>query len=202
MDPRDALVRRAREGDAGAFEQLAGAAEKSLWRLCWQVTGNTEDASDALQETMRRAWQGIGGFRGECSFETWTGRIAMSCCMDLFRRRKARPHESLETLQEGGFDPPAGSPGPEESLLQREERRRLRGCLDALEDRLRIPLILFAVEGWSYERISEVLEVPQGTVKSRISRAREALKKKIREEGNLFPGSASETVKGGQGHVR
>lgn len=181
------MLRKAQKGDAAAFEQLVGPHEQLLWRTCWHMMGNMEDAKDALQETMLKAWRSIGAYRGDASLSTWLYRIAASCCMDAMRRQKVRRAESMDAMREGGFEPQDPGPGPEEQTEQQERRRELREALAQLTEDQRAVLVLTAVEGRSYEETAEALGVAVGTVKSRCNRARtrltEILQKKTEQNG-------------------
>ncbi len=189
----------ARQGDTAAFERLVTPHEGMVWRVCWQLMSQTEDAQDAMQETMLRAWRSLGGYRGEASFSTWLYRVAVSCCLDALRRRKPQQQrESVEELSERGFDVPDGGPGPQEALEKGEQKEALRRAMKQLPEEQRVPLVLFAVEGRPYEEIASLTGVSVGTVKSRISRGREKLKEILRAGGNFSAPAASNKVKGGQ----
>ena len=195
------LLRRARAGDPAAFEQLVTPCEHTVWRVCARMMGSAEDAADAMQEAMLKAWQSLGGYRGEAELSTWLYRIAVRCCLDALRRKKARPSESLEELGEGGFVPADPSDTPERAALRNEKRAMLRAALETLPEELRVPLVRSAVAGESYEAVAAAMGLPVGTVKSRISRARAALKKNL-EQWNYFDDDASNEVEGGRSHDR
>ncbi len=189
----------ARQGNTAAFERLVTPHEAMVWRVCWQLMRHTEDAQDAMQETMLRAWRSLKNYRGEASFSTWLYRVAVSCCLDALRRRKPQARQdSMEELGERGFDPPDRQPGPQEALEKGEQREALRRAMNLLPEEQRIPLVLFAVEGRPYEEIAELMQTSVGTVKSRISRGREKLKQYLRDEGNFSSSAASNEVKGGR----
>ena len=196
----DMLLARARQRDAAAFEALVTPHERLVWRVCCQMMGSTEDAADAAQEAMIRAWRAMPSYRGEAELSTWLYRIAVRCCLDALRRRKARPAESLDSLREAGYDPPDAGEQPDEALLRRESREELRRALLSLPEEQRVPLTLFAVEGRSYEEIAELTASPLGTVKSRVSRARRALQKIIAGPGNNPEPEPSKKEKGGRRH--
>lgn len=168
-------LRRAQSGDTAAFEQLVTPHEEMLWRLCWRMMGNTEDARDALQETMVKAWRSLAGYRADAALSTWLYRVAVSCCTDLQRKRKLRQASSVEALHDAGFDPPDPAPGPETQLEQRDRREQVRRALAMLPEDQRTVLVLTAVEGRSYEETAAILGVAMGTVKSRCNRARAKL---------------------------
>ena len=170
------LLKRAQQGDPDAFESLMKENESLVWRICWHYTGDREDASDCGQEAMIRIWRGLGSFHSECAFETWVYRVAANCCLDFLRKRKRDRAESLEPLREQGFDPPDPTPGTEEKIIRREEHSRLREAIAALPEDQRDALTLTQLEGKSYGEAARMLETTEGTVKSRVNRAREKLK--------------------------
>ena len=191
MTEEQALV-RAKRGDAGAFEALVTPYEAMIWRVCCRMLPQQEDARDALQDTMFRAWRAVAGFRGDSSVSTWLYRIAVSCCLDMLRRQKSRPASSLESMmEENGYDPPAADPPPDAVLEAREDKETVRLAIQALPDEQRVPLLLSCVEGRSYEEIALLLSLPVGTVKSRIARARIHLVKILKESGNFSGPPAS-----------
>lgn len=171
-----ALIARARSGDPEAFEALMASRESLVWRVCWHYTGNREDAADCGQETMLRLWRSLDSFRFECSFDTWVYRVASSCCLDFLRKAGRRKTISLEPLAEAGFDPPDAAPGTEEQALRRDEHARIRQAILDLPEEQRDALLLTQLEGKSYGEAAQLLEVSEGTVKSRVSRARDRLK--------------------------
>lgn len=179
------LIKQAQRGDTRAFEELITPCEEMIWRVCWHYLENREDAQDAAQEVMLRAWRGLPDFRGEASLETWLYRLCQSVCTDALRRRKLRRADSVDALLEEGREPASDAPGPQEETERRERHEQLRAALRQLPEEMRTPLILSAIEGLGYEEISRVLGVQLGTVKSRISRARKRLKE-ILENGELF----------------
>lgn len=196
------LLKRAQRGDPEAFEALMAQMEALVWRVCWHYTGSREDAADCGQETMVRIWRGLSSFHFECVFETWVYRVAANCCLDFLRKRKREKAESLEPLREQGFDPPDPAPGTEEQALRKEEHARLREAVAALPEDQRDALVLTQLEGKSYEEAARLLETTEGTVKSRVARAREKLKRVFAAEGELSPGGSvqrSEHIKRGKG---
>ena len=182
------LLKKAREGDSAAFEALVTPFEDRLWRICWHYTGTRQDAMDCAQETMLRAWRGLNGFRGESALETWLYRIAAGCCLDFLRKKSRDRGESLEPLMERGFNPADETPGTEETVIRREQREHLRAAIADLPEEQRDALILTQLEGMEYEAAASFLGVAPGTVRSRVNRAREKLKKIFRD-AELFPDS-------------
>lgn len=185
MDELD--LRRARKGDPEAFGRLMAPLEQRIWRICWHYTGDREAASDCGQEAMLRVWRGLASWRGESAFETWVFRVAANCCLDWQRKRKREKNESMDALQEQGFDPADPQPGTEEKVLKAEEQARLREAIAALPEEQREALVLTQLEGVPYAEAAEQLGVNEGTVKSRVNRARTRLKEILRGEGELSP---------------
>ena len=173
----DITLRRAQSGDARAFEALVAPEEQRLWRLCWRYTRSEEDASDCLQETMLKAWRALPSFHGEAAFGSWLHRIAVNCCLDHLRKKARTDTVSLEALGEEGFEPPARAAGPEEAALQADARERTAAAVQTLPEGMREAVILCALEGESYETAADRMGVSVGTVKSRLNRARERLRK-------------------------
>ncbi|HHZ17625.1 MAG TPA: sigma-70 family RNA polymerase sigma factor [Peptococcaceae bacterium] len=178
------LVAKSKAGDLHAFEELVCRYERKIYTLAYRMTGNYHDANDLAQEAFLRAFQSIKGFRGDASFSTWLCRIATNVCRDELRKRYRVSLESLE--QEVSFGDwemkkqiPADVPGPAEIYEQQELQHELQDLINTLTPEFRMALILRDIQGLSYEEIAEQLECSLGTVKSRISRARNYLKEKI-----------------------
>ena len=167
-----------------SFEELAQSFERDIYLTCYGMLGRREDAEDAMQETMLRAWRGFHGFRGEAQWKTWFHRVAVNTCIDIIRKRK--PETSLEVLAENGFDPADDRVSVSGELEASERKRVLREAICRLDEKDRTLIVLRDVRGWAYDEIARVLRLPQGTVKSRLSRARERLAKSLGEDTELF----------------
>lgn len=187
IDLDELLLRRAQNGDPEAFGQLMEPLEQLVWRACWHYTGNREAAEDCGQETMIRIWRSLGNYRGECALESWVYRIAANCCMDWLRKKKRDKSVSMEPLCEQGFDPTDPSPGTEEQAIAKDERQHLREAIARLPDDQREALILTQLEKIPYEEAAQALGVSEGTVKSRVNRAKARLKEILMEERELSP---------------
>ena len=183
------LLRRAQRGDPDAFEQLMTPLEQMIWRVCWHYTGDREAASDCGQDTMVRVWRGLEKYHGDCAFETWVYRIAANCCIDYLRKKKRDRSESIEPLKEQGFDPADPGESTEEKVIKAEEKQRLRECIARLPEDQREALVMTQLEGVPYETAAERLGVSEGTVKSRVNRAKAKLKEWLSENGELSPGN-------------
>ena len=181
------LLRRAQNGDPEAFGQLMEPLEHLVWRVCWHYTGNREAAEDCGQEAMIRIWRSLESYRGECALESWVYRIAANCCMDWLRKKKRDKSVSVEPMREQGFDPADPSPGTEEQVIAKDERHRLREAIALLPDDQREALVLTQLEKVPYEEAAQALGVSEGTVKSRVNRAKARLKEILSEKRELSP---------------
>lgn len=163
--------RRARE----PFETLAERHERALYLLCLRMMGNAQDAQDCVQEALLRAFRAYDGFRGDADGKTWLYRIAYNTCLDALRKR--RQEVSLEALREQGFDPvDQRMPRPGEALERQELRRQIEAAMAQLPEDQRAVMILRDFQQMPYEEIAKVLRISEGTVKSRLNRAREKVK--------------------------
>ncbi len=181
-------VGESRHEKALRFEQLAAPLGKQVYYTCFGLMNNREDAEDCAQETMLRAYRALDSFRGEAQFSTWIYKIAVRVCMDALRKR--RPTVSLDLLSESGWDVPDGAAELFEQLEKGERRRLLRSAVAQLPAEFRAPQVLVDLQGLSYEEAATVLELPLGTVKSRVFRARRLLLRYLTQCGELFaPGA-------------
>ena len=179
------LVHRAAGGDSDAFEQLVQPHEKMMYALAYRMCQNTEDAKDCLQDSMLRIFKALPNFRGDSALSTWFYRIVANTCLDSHRRKKVRRAESLEALNEAGWNPTDSAPGPQQMAENASLKAALSRGIQNLPPEIRSAVVLRDVQGFSYEEISEVLEINIGTVKSRISRGREKLRNFLLQSGEL-----------------
>lgn len=198
MDDKHMLV-KARRGELSAFEELVHKYEKRVYAVALRSSGSPEDAADITQEVFLRAWRSIETFRGDSGFSTWLFRITMNMCVDHARHRQSQPQcRPLVIGEEDAERPiPDTAPTPEEHLDNSELGRELAAALDAVSEEHRRIVLLRDVSGMSYTEIAEVLEISEGTVKSRLARARVALRRILLERGNLFEAAPSKDTKGG-----
>lgn len=178
------LVAMSKAGDIKAFEELVCRYERKIYTIAYRMMGNYEDANDLAQEAFLRAFQSINTFRGESSFSTWLCRIVTNVCRDELRKRYRISIESLDKeVSFGDWEIkkqiPASDPGPDEIYEQRELQLELQELIATLAPEFRLTLVLREIQGLTYEEIAEQLECSLGTVKSRISRARNYLKEKL-----------------------
>jgi len=176
-----ALIERCRAGDIAAFEPLVEKYRQRVWRLAYNVVRDREEAWDVAQEGFVRAWQALPNFRGQSAFYTWLFRIVMNVASDRVRARAARGRAfGTERIPEEDWDrvlvdQPADA-RPDAAAAGAEQRARIeRGLATLSEDHRRI-VVLSDIEGLSYKEIADVLEIPMGTVMSRLHNARKRLK--------------------------
>lgn len=200
------LLKKAAAGSAEAFEQLVLTYQTPIYNLCLRMTGNPEDAADMTQESFLKAWRSLEGFHFESAFSTWLYRLASNTCLDFLRSVKRRKQFSLTMEDADGetqlLDLPDPAPTPEASLLSAEESALLAAAMRQLDPEQQRILTLRVVNDLSYTEIAAVLDIKEGTVKSRLARARENLRKKLLQSGNKAESKSSNTHirKGGRGH--
>lgn len=178
------LIRRAKQGDMLAFEELILKHEKIVYNVALRMMNHSEDARDISQEVFLKAYRNLANFDERSAFSTWLYRITHNTCIDEMRKRKGKQSYSLEEElenEDGSMQRQIADEGdtPEESLLREEQKSEILQALDTLSEEHKAAIILRDVKGLSYEEISEILELSLGTVKSRISRARNQCKTEI-----------------------
>jgi RNA polymerase sigma-70 factor (ECF subfamily) len=178
-----AWVEAARSGDTEAFDCLVRAHGSLVYRVIGRLVNDPDDRDDLVQETFLRAYEALRNFRPGAEFRPWLLTIAMNLARDELRRRRRRPAPSPLADEEGHPIPlPSGEPGPDALLEGGDLRRRAEAAFARLEVEARAILWLRVREGLAYQEIAEVLEIPRGTVMSRLSRAREALRLELGED--------------------
>lgn len=186
------LIDRAKAGDIEAFEQLVEKYEKKIFNIALRSIGNYADASDLAQEVLIRIYKSIGGFKEQSSLSTWIYRITTNVCLDEIRKQKNRRVVSLEEeirLDAGEIKKQYESddPLPEEIAEKKEIGRIVENAINKLSAEHKMVIILRDIQGLSYDEISGILKCPEGTVKSRINRARMALKNILKSDKELLP---------------
>ncbi len=180
------LVARAVRGDDGAFSDLVRRHERRVYNIAYRMLGGVEDARDATQEAFLACYRRLGSFRGDAAFTTWLHRIAVNASYDALRRRKGLPLG----LEEAPEPPPSPDHAEETAGTIDTQRALLR-----VGPEHRAVLVLHDVRGLAYEQVADILEVPVGTVKSRLHRARVALARALAEHGTLdVPSKAPRTA--------
>jgi RNA polymerase sigma factor (sigma-70 family) len=170
-------VRLAQAGDRAAFAHLVRRHQDAVHRFILRMLGSHEEALELTQDTFIKAWQALPQWQPQAQFKTWIYRIASNTAMDALRRRKIVEMVPLEE----DYDAPSSGPGPEVQLQSQQRLRSLESALAELPAEQREAILLREIEGLSYAEISAALNVHEGTVKSRLARARETLASAVRE---------------------
>lgn len=173
------LVRAAQAGDQAAFAEIVRQHQRSIYRIAYGLTRNAADADDLAQETFVRAYQALGRFRVGEPLHPWLARIAVNLAYSLHRHRRRRPETSLEPLVEAGKQWGVDD-DPADHAAHAERQAHLREAFEELTPEHQAILVLRVVEGLAYDEIAQTLNVPAGTVMSRLSRARAELKARLK----------------------
>lgn len=181
------LIRAAQRGDEGAFEELVRAYEKRVYHLALRMCGNADDAYEVAQEAFLSVWKGMRFFRGDSSFSTWLYRLTSNAAIDFLRRqRRQLENDGVPLDGEDTFLEVADrAPSPHQHAERAELREALAQGLQSLSAEHRQVLLLRELQGLSYDEIAAALDLDLGTVKSRIARAREKLRKYLLSSGNF-----------------
>lgn len=183
------FIERLKAGDAAAFDTLVMRYSGDLYALLMRLMENAEEAADLTQETFMSALKSIDKFRGDADIKTWLFRIAINKSRNRHRWWKRRKRDETISMDAsyGKSDTPlsetfeSGTGNPEQETLRRERQKILTNALNDLPDIFREAVVLCDIEGFSYEEIAETLDINLGTVKSRISRGREELRKNLKD---------------------
>lgn len=179
MEEKDLICRAAR-GDAEAFRQLVEAYQTPAYRLAARMCG-PDSAEDVTQEAFLAAWRALPEFRGDCRFSTWLYRLVSNAAIDFLRREK----KHRDTGDVDDLELPDGGPSPQEQAERSDTRDAVRRALDRLSPEHRQVLLLRFMQELDYGEIARALNVSEGTVKSRINRAKSKLRE-VLAAGNFF----------------
>jgi RNA polymerase sigma-70 factor (ECF subfamily) len=184
------FIAKAQRGDLNAFNRLALHYQDSAYSVAYRIFGERASAADAAQDAMIAAYRNLKSYHGG-NFRAWLMRIVTNTCYDELRRQKRRPADAFDDLPGADSDdgPPvaADTPSPEQVTLQGELRRALEDCIRGLQADQRVVLVLSDVEGLNYQEIADSIGSALGTVKSRLSRARAAMRGCLQGAGELLP---------------
>lgn len=196
------LIERAKKGEADAFNQLMERYSRTIFNIGLQMLGDREDASDMTQETMIKVYRALPRFRGDSAFSTWVYRIMVNTCRD-FLRSASRRHEvpfsdfGEEEDDQPFYDIPDLSAQPERLYIEGEDERYLQDLIQDLKPTYRLAVALRELGGLSYQEIADAGNVSIGTVKSRLNRARAAMRDQVLKDAEQFPSLARLMDKGG-----
>ncbi len=185
------LIALSKQGDREAFNRLVERYSTQIYNFAYRMTNSREDAEDIYQNAFIHAFRGIKSFRADAAFSTWLYRIVRNAYLDEQKRRRARPHTSLEDYietEDGAFTREVVDDAPSlDEVVQTNERRRvIQRAIAQLPERQREILVLYEMHGFSYEEIAGILEINVGTVKSRLNRARTSLRDRLSPYTDLF----------------
>jgi RNA polymerase sigma-70 factor (ECF subfamily) len=187
------LLEKSKEGDIEAFEYLVTKYQKKVFNIALRLLGNYDDASELTQEAFIKIYKSIKNFKEESLLSTWIYRIATNVCLDELRKRKKRWVLSLDEeiqSEDGGIHRQVedDSPTPDVIAEINDTKNTINKAIRKLQEEHRIVLILRDLQGFSYEEIAKIINRPEGTVKSRINRARSELRELLLKNGELFNG--------------
>jgi len=185
----ETLVKKARRGDEAAFGALVETYERFVYHTALRVLrmcgGRAEDGEDVAQDAFMKAWRSLDSFRGDCAFSTWLYRITVNCARDHCRMESRHPTTSLHAVgddeEEFAIDVPVteGDEVPESAVDRKETVKMVRAAIQSLPEDMRTVILLRDIEELSYADIAGLLGLEVGTVKSRLNRARMALKESL-----------------------
>lgn len=192
MDADIELVKQTLQGNEEGFEKLVKRYQDKVYTLCYRYSGNDEDAYDLAQEAFIKAYRSLGTFKGSSRFSTWLYRITTNVCLDEIRRKKRRIQvQSLDQPVEGADGEMArivlDDNLPIDALYEQQEQvQYIQSLLMQMKPEHRMVLLLKDIMEFSYEEIAQMLNISSGTIKSRLSRARDLLRRKLLER-ELLP---------------
>jgi len=185
------LVTRAREGDRSSLNALIRKHETRAYHYAFRLTRNAEEAADVVAEGFLRVYNALPNFKGQSAFTTWLYRILTNCYLDIRKRERARPSVSLEQsiqTDDGEVERQVedSSPTPDLNLERSERERSVEVAVSQLPEYQRAMIVMYHAENLSYEEIAAALDLPIGTVKSRLNRARLNLRDLLLADQELF----------------
>jgi len=184
------IIKKVLDGDSNAFEELVLANQKNVYNLALKMTKNEDDALDVSQETFLKAYRQLGAFRGDSKFSVWLYRMTYNLCIDFLRKKQKTQVISLNAYQDDGdsmeMEIPDVKELPEDEITRQELRKDIAESIGELKQDHREILVLREINDMSYTDIAETLAISEGTVKSRLARARLALANILIEKGT-FP---------------
>lgn len=194
------IIEKVLGGDANAFEELVLKYEKTVYNLALRMVGDRDDASDMTQEAFIKAYGSLSSFRGDSKFSVWIYRIATNVCLDFLRSKSRKQQVSLTVSdddEDAQLDIPDPKADPEHQLIKKISMQSVEEGLKTLPDKQRQILVMRELGGMSYAEIGAALSLEEGTVKSRIFRARKRLCAFLLDSGNIPDSLASKGMKGG-----
>lgn len=181
MNIESQLIEKSLDGDATAFEELVALFDKKIYNYCYRMTNNADDAEDLTQEVFIKVYRNLKSFRRDSKFSTWIYRIAYNTCIDNHRKRRLKllPLNRGDDEQQD-IDIPSPNPLPEDQVISGEQYDIIKECIAQLKLEYKSVIILRDIQNYSYQEIADILNIPMGTVKSNISRARAQLRNALK----------------------
>ncbi len=170
------MIAQVQAGDRNAFDQLVSEYQTRVVNIAYGMLSDREDAYDAAQEVFIKIYKNIGGFRMDSALSTWIYTITRNVCTDFLRKRKEAVSLDAEDENRPKTEPEDQKHTPEARIEQTETQRMVREAIAQMDENYRLVITLYDLEGLSYDEIAQIIGCPVGTVKSRLSRARENLK--------------------------
>jgi len=185
------LIQRFQGGDHSAFDALITKHQARAYQYAYRLARDAEEASDVVAEAFVRVYRALCNFKGESAFTTWLYRILTNCYLDMRKKEKSRPSTSLEAAlhtDDGELERQIEDPNrtPHEEAERTERERTIEGAVERLPEYQKAMIMMYHVDMLSYEEIAQALELPIGTVKSRLNRARLSLRELLRTEQDMF----------------
>lgn len=185
------LIRRAQKGDRTAFDALIAKHSTRAYQYAFRLTRNPEEASDVVAEGFVRVFNAISNFKGQSAFTTWLYRIMTNCFLDIRKKEKSRSAMSIESAlvtTEGDVELQVEDPSasPHDATERNERERRFEKAVARLPEYQRAMILMYHAEMMAYEEIAAALDLPIGTVKSRLNRARLTLREMLQKDEELF----------------
>lgn len=177
------LVEACLAGEESAFDVLVGRWEKRIRGAIYRFIGSEDDARDVCQEAFLKAYKSLSSFKQEARFSSWLYQIALNLCRDRLRRRRGRTMVSLDELEEGGAAMTMPGPTALDLLQERDVSRLVAGAIASLAEEQREVIILKEYQGLTFLEISQVLDTPISTVKTRLYRGLDQLRSRLERQG-------------------
>lgn len=184
--PEAELIARCQDKDPDAIAQLVERYQRYVYRLAYSLTGNSSDADDLAQDAMINILKGIGNFKGRSSLTSWIYVVVLNTFRDARRRAQRRPSTSLDSQPGGAEQQPTPLWDEGDTLLRKELAQVLQKVLAQVPEDFRTVVTLYDILGFSYEEISQMLNLPMGTVKSRLHRGRAFMREKLGSKSELL----------------
>lgn len=203
---KDLLI-KSKNGNTNAFAKLVETYQKKVFNIAFRMLGNYNDAADLSQEVFIKVFKSLKSFKEQAMFSTWIYRITSNACLDELRKRKNIKFiyideeiktEDGEVQKQIAFN----GPSPEESYETKEIKEAVSEAIHSLSEEHRLIIILRDIQGFSYDEISRIIKIPEGTVKSRINRARQALRNILSSKRELWAANFVKRIERRDDHER